>query len=183
MSSGEVGSSDDVRVTDAVILDLATVERDDALKFAARTLENLRYIESVWREHRLRQRDAPVRLVTQTINSLLGLVVFTVERKFVATLLTETVKSLVANGWPAWQFELTATDTDTLGRLAYHLRNGVSHARVRFSSDSADPEAVVVTIDDAHPRTQAVYWRAKITAADLLRFCVLYGEHVDDTIG
>jgi len=61
--------NEELKVVDVVLVDMATVERDDAIRFAARTAENLRFIEATWREHRERHLDAPVRLVTQTINS------------------------------------------------------------------------------------------------------------------
>jgi hypothetical protein len=177
-----MGFHETVGITDAVFVEMQEVERDAALKFAARTLENLQFVLEVWQDHRDRHATPPVRLVTQTINSLLGLVVFTVEREFVRSVVTESVASLAARGWPKWKFELTASDNDSLGELAYHLRNGVSHARVRFSSDSADPAQVTITIEDA-PSKKPVNWRAIITADDLLKFCFLYGQHVNDVIG
>jgi len=120
--------------------------------------------------------------VTQIINSLLGLVVFTVEREFVRHIVTEKLSALTAQGWPSWSFELAASNADSLGELAYHLRNGVSHGRVMFSSDSSDPAEVVITIEDGRPK-KPVNWRASITADDLLQFCVLYANHIDAVIG
>jgi len=61
---------------------VAMVERDDALKFAARTRQNLEYVEEVWQEHQTRGDASSVRLVTHILNSPLGLLVFSMERKF-----------------------------------------------------------------------------------------------------
>lgn len=100
--------------------------------------------------------DPPLRLVTQIINSLLGLVIFTLEKEFLRATLKERVAGRVGQGWPAWTFDLGSAE-DSLGDLAYHLRNGASHGRVTFSSDSTDPRQVVVTFEDAKTRTSPVY--------------------------
>lgn len=114
---------------------------------------------------------------------LLGLVVFTCERNFLRFTLKERLSDLVKKGWPAWKFSLGGSPGHTLGELIYHLRNGVAHARLMYSSDSRDPGEVAVTIEDADWKTKQVYWRASLSAADRLKFCYLYAEHVDDVIG
>lgn len=114
------------------------------------------------------------------MNSLLGLVVFTCEKEFVRFTLKERLIDLTAKGWPSWTFQMGGSSRDTLGTLAYHLRNGIAHARLTFSSDSPVPSDV--QIEDAHPKTKRIHWRASITAADLLTFCSFYAEHIDDVI-
>lgn len=173
---------DDIRIEDTPFGEVLTVDRDDALKFAARTLQNLEYIEEVWNESRAAHEDPPVRLVTHIINSTLGLVVFSMEQKFLKTILTEPYADLVANGWPEWTFHLGGLPVDSLGVLTSHVRNGICHARVRFSSDSSDPAGVMVTIEDAKPK-KPVGWRASITAEGLLQFCRRFAAHVEQVIG
>jgi HEPN pEK499 p136 len=167
----------------AEILDTATVERNDALTFASLTVDNLRFVEAIYEQDRTRHATSQVHLVTHIVNSLLGLVVFTCEKNFVRHTLNEKINDLVSDGWPAWKFTLGGSPGDTLGELAYHLRNGAAHARLKYSSDDPNPSKVTITFEDADPKTKTVYWRACISGADLLKFCYRYGEHLDDVIG
>lgn len=165
------------------ILDFATVERNDARKFASLTVDNLRFVDAVYEQGQPPQATLPVHLVTHIVNSLLGLIVFTCEKNFVRHTLNEKISHLINNGWPAWKFTLGGSPGDTLGELAYHLRNGAAHGRVKYSSDDPNPSKVIITFEDADPKTKTVYWRASIVAADLLEFCYRYAEHLDNVIG
>lgn len=167
----------------AEILDTATIGRNDAIRFALLTLDNLKFIEAAWSSDRGHSGKPSVHLVTQVVNSLLGLVVFTCEKEYVRFTLKERLVDLTAKGWPSWTFTMGGSAWDTLGELVYHLRNGIAHARLSFSSDSPLPTEVRITIEDASPRTKQAYWRTSISAADLVTFCCLYAEHVDDVIG
>lgn len=166
----------------AEILDTARIERNDAIRFASFTLANLEFLEKVW-QGQGRDGGSAVHLITQAVNSLLGLVVFTCEKEYVRFTLRERLVDLTAKGWPSWTFQLGGSPEDTLGELIYHLRNGAAHARLSFSSDSPIPSDVQITIEDANPRTKQIYWSTSISAVDLLRFCYLYGKHVDEVIG
>jgi hypothetical protein len=74
--------------------------------------------------------------------------------------------------------------TRTLDDLVRHLRNAVAHGRVRFSSDSKDPDDVDVFIEDRKGRGDAeAYWCAQINATDLRRFCMRFLDFIDDAIG
>jgi hypothetical protein len=167
----------------AEVLETTTVQRNDAIHFAAFMLENLEFVEDSWRAGHTSHRDPPIHLVTQAVNSLLGLVVFSCEQNYVRFTLKERLADLVAAGWPVWVFELGGSPDTTLGELVYHLRNGAAHARVRFSSDSAIPSEVRITFEDAKTKASPVYWRASISAAELLEFCRRYARHVEDVIG
>jgi hypothetical protein len=169
-----------------------------------RTLINLRALQQIYEAHK-HHADPPVRFVTHIVNSLLGLVVFTAEKKFVRFTVAEKLSDLPSE-WPRWKLGVNGTQNDTLGELAYHLRNAACHARVFFSSDSHDPKEVEVTFEDVHPKTKQVYWRASILAevevtfedvhpktkqvywrasilaSELLTFCFLYAEHLDQVI-
>lgn len=135
------------------LLAAATATRQDALEFASRTLKNLQFLE------RAREAGADVHLVTQLVNSLLGLIVFPLERTFVRFMLKQKIDALAEDGWPSWVFTLGGSDT--LGDLVYHLRNAVAHGRITFSSDSRVPSEVVMEAADAQPGTRKVYWRAR----------------------
>ena len=153
---------------------LATATRNDALEFAERTLKNIRALDQA-------QVDgADVHVVTHLANSLLGLIVFTVERKFVRFLQKVPLERLSSAGWPSWKFELGRSST--LGEIVYHLRNAVAHGRVWFSSDSRERAEVFLRFEDAR-RDSTVYWRAAISADDLHLFCTMYIRILDDEIG
>jgi hypothetical protein len=85
-------------------------------------------------------------------NSLLGLIVFSVEKKFVRFIREEKLQDLAKKGWPSWTFELASSET--LGDLVYHLRNAVAHGRLLFSSDSRNPADVRIRAEDARPKAK-----------------------------
>src|SRR5262245_42778277 len=107
------------------LLSTATATRNDAIEFAARTLKNLDFIEGAFND------GEDVHVVTHLGNSLLGLIVFTVEKEFVRFILNQKLDDLAAQGWPMWTIELGTCDT--LGELVYHLRNAIAHGRLSFS--------------------------------------------------
>jgi len=154
---------------------LATATRNDALEFAMRTLKNLEFLDQA-REH-----HADVHIVTHLTNSLLGLLVFTVEKEFVHFILKEQLADLEEQGWPHWTFELDSSET--LGDLVYHLRNAVAHGRVWFSSDSREMSDVNIRFEDAKPQTKRVYWKSSIPASDLKAFCTAYAGLLENVIG
>lgn len=157
------------------LLAAATATRQHALEFASRTPRNLEFLESA------REGGADVHVVTQLVNSLLGLVVFPLEKTFARSMLKQKLDELVEDGWPSWGF--TLRKSDTLGDLVYHLRNAVAHGRITFSSDSRVPSEVVMDAADAKPGTRKVYWRAAIRVAHLRTFCQHYAQLLDDVIG
>ena len=110
--------------------------RNHSLGFAERTIKNLSFIEvSV-------AKGADVHVVTQIANSLLGLIVFPVERNFVGQATNRTMSDLVKQGWPQW--EITLGSARTLGQLVHRLRNATAHGQMSFSSDNRDPEEVYI---------------------------------------
>lgn len=148
--------------------------RNQSLGFAQRTLRNLLTIE----EARAAGRD--VHVVTQRLLSLVGLVVFPWAEGVEGTVQARRLEQLGPE-WPKWDvFRGTA---DTLGDLLRHLRNAVSHRRVRFSSDSLDPGEVTVEFTDAPGENAPANWGARIGANDLLLFSQQFIKLVDDTVG
>lgn len=85
------------------------VERDDALKFAALTRENLEFVENAF------ARGENVHVVTQLATSLLGLIVFPREKNFTHQVESLALDTLVAQGWPRWQ--ISEGTCETLGDL------------------------------------------------------------------
>jgi hypothetical protein len=149
--------------------------RNTSLGFLQRTLRNLGHIEAA------HSRGDKVHVVTQTVLSLLGLVVFPWAAGVDARVEELDYRTLVAQGWPAWRMSMGRADT--LGELARHVRNAIAHRRISFSSDSLDTTDVEIMFEDARKASASPYWRATIRAHALRCFCVKFAELVDDTIG
>ena len=157
--------------------------RADSVEFARRTRKNLAFILEAAREHR-----GEVHEVTQLVNSLLGLVVFPWERSFAKSAARISVAGLVRRGWPEWKVEVG--ESPNLWDLIRHLRNGIAHGNVIYSSDDPDHTKVTITIqnwteykDDQGKSVWELSWRGEIQADALLEFCYRFIDLVDNRIG
>lgn len=137
--------------------------------FAARTRKNLEYVEAA-------SGHADIHVVTQSANSLLGLIVFPWEKIMkkdpTGAIPSTALAALVNQGWPDW--DICLGECNTLGDLVRHLRNAVAHGKMQFSSDSLDPKLVTITVEDFKPKKKRPYWRAKIGAPKLKDFCLRF---------
>lgn len=150
--------------------------RNESLGFAQRTLQNLDHIEQA-----RKAGDDDVHVITQRTVSLLGLIVFPWLEGFDESIKSKELRTLEEEGWPSWSF--LQGESKTLGDLLRHLRNAIAHKRLRFSSDSRDPEEVRIEFADAKSDEATAYWRAEISADALLDFCRRFVALVEDTIG
>lgn len=153
------------------------VKRNDALRFAELTRQNLEYVENAFK------RGEDVHVVTQLATSLLGLIVFPREKHFTEQVESLGLDTLVAQGWPRWQ--ISKGTCETLGCLLRHLRNAVAHGRMTFSSDSRQLDEVVIKFEDIdpHKRDKPVNWIARIGAKDLRTFCDRFVDLLNERIG
>ncbi len=149
------------------------VARNDALEFARRTRKNLEYIEE--------SRVKDVHVVTQLVNSLLGLVVFLKERQFVEHIKKLPLEKLMKDGWP--QIRVTRGECNTLGDLVRHLRNAIAHGRLKFSSDSRNINEVDIRVEDYKRGQSTPCWCAMLNAGDLREFCAKLVDLLEDTTG
>lgn len=152
--------------------------RNDTVELAKRVRKNLDFIIEK------RADGAEVHEVTQLVTSLLGLIVFPWEDKALKHLEGLHLSGLEKEGWPRWDISLDETKhgTKTLRELMRHLRNAASHQRVKFSSDDPEMEKVIIQFKDAPQKNGRVNWRAKINAADLKKFCVLFTERLESLV-
>jgi hypothetical protein len=121
-------------------------------------------------------------VVTELVNSTLGLVVFPWERLFHDRVKSEDLQTLVADGWPVW--EITWGRCETLGQLIRLLRNGIAHGNVRFSSDSRVAEDVIIEVSNHQRRGKDdTLWVGQMSADRLKGFCLRVIDFVDQTIG
>lgn len=148
--------------------------RGNSFGFAERTRKNLDYIEKAFKS------NEDVHVVTQLVNSLLGLVVFPWEANFVKRIQSTSLHELSEKGWPQWN--ITAGTCETLGQLIRLLRNGVAHKHIEFSSESRLADRVVLTIWNCRKKNEAPNWVASIRADHLRSFCQKFVELLRDTI-
>ena len=155
---------------------MALGSRNQSLEFAKRTRKNLEYIQHAYNS------GADVHVVTQTINSLLGLIVFPWEQGFDADIKNKKLDELEKEGWPRWM--VTKEHHSTLGELIKNLRNAAAHRNLTFSSDSRDIEHVKMEIwNRKSKKSEYKIWEAHISASDLRVFCLKFIELLEQTIG
>ncbi len=157
------------------------ISRNDPLGFAKRTLKNLEFIANA-RSGPVRNTD--VHVVTQIVNSMLGLIVFPHESQFGTQ--TELIFKKVGclrldnldSNLQKWNVQENTYNEkcEVLGNLIKHIRNGASHRRVRFSSDSPNPSCVFIEICDQDNSKKQKRWKASIRADHLRSFCLAFIE-------
>lgn len=145
--------------------------RNESLYFAQRTRTNLAFIKNAF------DAGEEVHVVTQLVNSLLGLVVFPWEKSFY-----KRAKETSLEGWPKWS--VTLGKCVTLEDLIEHLRNGIAHMDIEFSSDDRQLDKVKITVRNRYKRTSIQPYReASITADRLYLFCLTFIEFLIDIVG
>ncbi len=155
---------------------MALGSRSESLGFAERTRKNLEHIQHAYHS------GADVHVVTQTINSLLGLIVFPWEQGFEADIKNKKLDQLEKEGWPRWR--VTKGHYGTLGELIKNLRNAAAHRNLTFSSDSRDAKHVKIEIWNRKSKnSKNKVWEAHISASDLRVFCLKFIELLEQTIG
>lgn len=142
--------------------------RNDALAFAQRTRTNLEFI------NRAHLQNEAVHPITQTVNSLLGLVIFIKEKELVESVEKLTLAHLCSEGWP--RIDVRLGQCETLGDFVHHLRNAAAHGRILFSSDSTDSNKVAITFSDKKAKATKINWRVQMNVSDLETFCLRFIE-------
>ena len=135
-----------------------------------RTMTNLQFVNDVF-EASPDKETAPVHIVTQIVNSLLGLVVLPYAKGWAFHKGNTKLEELYSKGWPRWDLIMPKADEcHTLGNLVWHLRNAAAHGNYSFSSNDRDPTKVIITIRD-RPVGKPINWIAQIRADKLYVFC------------
>ena len=130
--------------------------RNNPLGFAERTRTNLEFIEQAY------SQGANVHVVTQLMLSLLGLIVFPVEKKNYNRIRQEPVEAI-------WQIGIGVSEN--MGTHLRNLRNAIAHRHVIFSSDSRDIGEVSIQFSNHYGANPKPYWQAEIKASHLKEFC------------
>jgi hypothetical protein len=152
--------------------------RNRALGFAQRTRKNLKRIEEALED----QED--VHVITQLVNSMLGLIVHPWEKKqwneIFERVKEQRLDMLVENGWP--QFQVTRGKCKTLGQLVRYLRNAVAHGHMTFNSDSRGINEVAIHLENfPNKNSPEPNWCADIRAQDLRGFCLQFVDLLEET--
>ena len=165
--------------------------RTKTLGFAQRTKKNVVSVKGAFDS----KEDIPwkdVHVVTQLVNSLLGIVVVPRERCLKKLSLSKTLKELYDQGWPRWNIPCglpdcktceKCKDTITLDDLIKHLRNATAHGHFDFvgnpfgeGPDSRHLDKVQLVVRDKR-------WCAQVTGPHLYQFCLRFCEHIEDSLG
>ena len=100
--------------------------RNQAMGIEKRTLINLEFVKGTF-DDAPDKDQAPVHMVTQIVNSLLGLLILPYERGYALRDDQEKLEKFYDHGWPRWDIaDCTPNGTRTLGQLAWHLRNAAA---------------------------------------------------------
>jgi hypothetical protein len=142
--------------------------RNDSLGFALRTRRNLEYV--------LAAPDlGEVHVVTQLVNSLLGLVIFPWQATLDTRIASLSLEELADDEWPQWKFEISYPYS--LGDLIQCLRRAAAHRNVHFSTDARELKDVVVTFwNKPNDTSKTVLWKGEIRADALLAFCLRFTQ-------
>ena len=153
------------------------MSRNEAIEIARRTQRNLEYIKA---EIDRLGEDSKVHVVTQLVNSLIGMVALPREQYLEVRNGATNWNSLIGQGWPAW--DIGKGEAETLGELVRHIRNAAAHGRITYSSDSRYLHQVTITVEDSGDQGKSINWHAEIRGDKLYDFCIRFAEHVDETI-
>ncbi|MEO5323458.1 HEPN family nuclease [Mesorhizobium sp. CC13] len=152
------------------------IDRNTISGFARRVRKNLLFVMQA------KERGADVHVVTELINSMLGLLIFPYEhlkRGGISQIDAIDLSELQRNGWPAWDFRIGSCEN--LGELCYHIRNSLSHRRVYFSGDERELKQVRVTFSDRPKNAPVDNWSVSISGADLFEFILRFSERVENS--
>jgi hypothetical protein len=153
---------------------------------AQRTLKNLDFIKQAY------VRGEYVHVVIQTVNSLLGLLMFPVEKETKFFSIFESVSLdppdyflAVYRSLPEFpplpSLEISKfQNCGNLSKFFKRLRNAIAHRRLDFSNNSRDSEAEVITLRDRPHRNKPIDWEIKMSAGDMERLSRYIAQRVID---
>jgi hypothetical protein len=152
---------------------------------AQRTLKNLNFIQ-----HAYATGQSDVHVITQMLNSLLGLLVFPITDDFHVPLKAVNLTDppdfrALRQSLPEFPELPSLTVTlfgkcPNLSRFFTRLRNAISHKHLTFSGDpdSRSLMDVMLTFKDRKNETEPFDWEISMTASDLERLIRYVGEDI-----
>ena len=150
--------------------------------FAERTRRNLELAKASFDS----RKDFHV--VTQLVNSLLGIVVVPWQRhkkEGEQDFESDVDKDLFHRGWPNWSFtgKDTERESEDLKDLVGNLRIAAAHGHYTFSGnpDSRYLHEVTIKVGNGAPETSP--WSYKIRGDKLYDFCIKLSEYLEKSSG
>jgi hypothetical protein len=151
--------------------------RNGTGEFARRSMKKLEFVVA--------QKGADVHPVTQTVSSLLGIVVFPWERNALLAVKKTRLAVATSQGWPSWQMDgplVDANKVKNVGHLIEQVRNSVAHGKVMFDSDSKKLEEVTVTFESYSQDGSTMKWRGVIRGDRLADFYRKFSTYIADYV-
>ena len=147
--------------------------------FAERTRRNL---ELAKQSFKIR---GDFHVVTQLVNSLLGIVVVPSERRSrdgEEDFGSANLSDIDGKGWPKWEFTgEKGCESQSLEDFVKHFRNAAAHGHYDFpeNSDSRHLNEVTIEVSDGPP--ESAPWSYKIRGDKLFNFCIKLSQHIERT--
>lgn len=150
------------------------IRRGTVEGFIQRTRTNLELVEKSY------TMQSEGHLITQLVNSLLGIIVFPWEYESLNYLKNQKMESLGLEGWPDEILKLG--EADSVGEFIRHMRNAVAHGRITFSSDSRELNNVTLTFEDRKNNNMPVNWQVSFNGKQLRRFCEQLMDSIESAV-
>ncbi|MBA4420306.1 MAG: hypothetical protein C0391_04090 [Anaerolinea sp.] len=136
---------------------------EPARDFALRTLENLKTIRQIQKDH----PEYKIYEVTLLINSMLGLLVIPKEI-FFHRIPRLTLEEMASDGWPIPRAIDGASQTKDLRELITRLRNAITHGNLQFiRDDKGEIESVIAEDFNRYNELAGGSWKIHLTLEEL----------------
>ena len=148
--------------------------RNTTTGFARRSIRNLTLAEESFNSR------GDFHVVTQLVNSLLGIVIVPRKRQANAAFLSVTMAELANRSWPEWSFTGTAgKQSETLGDFLRNLRNATAHGHFAFAGDPDSRHLPDVKILVSNGPIGTSPWSYEIQGDKLYEFCTLLADYIE----
>ena len=148
--------------------------RNTTKGFARRSLRNL-----VLAKESFDSRE-DFHVVTQLVNSLLGIVIVPRVRQAKGAFLSITMAELAQRGWPQWDFTgKDGSESATLGDFLQQLRNATAHGHFAFAGDPDSRHLRNVRIMASNGPIGKAPWSYEIQGDKLYEFCTRLANYIE----
>lgn len=153
--------------------------RNESGEFARRSIKNLDFVLA------RSENSADVHPVTQTVSTLLAIIVFPWQRDAMAAVKNKRLPIAAREGWPRFQMSgprVDENDIKTIGDLITQVRHAVAHSHVYFDSDSRVLSDVTITFQNRPSSQEPAEWTGMIRADHLAEFCRKFSSFIADYV-
>ena len=148
--------------------------RNTSKGFAMRSLRNLMLAKESF------DSREDFHVVTQLVNSLLGIVIVPRVRQAKGDFLSITMVELAQRGWPQWVFTgKVGSESETLGDFLQHLRNATAHGHFEFAGDPDSRHLRSVVIAASNGPIGKAPWSYEIQGDKLCEFCIHLANYIE----